>query len=74
MDREYFFDHFQSRIGTRIGMRTNRGIIAARSVTLDSDRIQECEGQVGQESNLQPAVLEKAVPHSSPSYPVSPVM
>ena len=30
-------------------------------------------GQVGQESNLQPAVLEKAAPHSSPSDPVSPV-
>jgi hypothetical protein len=30
-------------------------------------------GQVGQESNLQPAVLENAAPHSSPSDPVSPV-
>jgi len=30
--------------------------------------------QVGQESNLQPAVLEHAAPHSSPSHPVSPVV
>jgi hypothetical protein len=28
-------------------------------------------GQVGQESNLQPAVVEKAASHSSPSDPVS---
>ena len=30
-------------------------------------------GQVGQESHLQPAVVEKAAAHSSPSDPVSPV-